>query len=115
MSDTIKQIIDISVRTRLVDRAAVEDPSGYDGGDVLFRLEEFAGKVVESIAKSSQRGAAVTHLKTGAVYHNAREAIDATNARNGNSVIIYERDGIECVRDKAEFWEKYELRHEEAK
>lgn len=48
------------------------------------------------------------HLKTGNIYTVLGEAIDATNSRSGQSVVIYERDGRIFVREAHEFAEKFE-------
>lgn len=51
-----------------------------------------------------------THKKTGNKYQViADEAIDCTNERDGLPVVIYYRDGLFFVREKAEFLEKFEM------
>jgi hypothetical protein len=50
----------------------------------------------------------VKHLKTGNIYEVVGEAIDATNAHRGQEVVIYRRDGQTYVREKGEFWQKFE-------
>lgn len=50
------------------------------------------------------------HKKTGNRYQViANEAIDCTNERDGTPVVIYYRDGMFFVREKAEFIEKFEI------
>lgn len=51
------------------------------------------------------------HKKTGNIYIQILEAIDATNIRRSNKVIVYARCnmlGEMYVRDKSEFEEKFE-------
>lgn len=48
------------------------------------------------------------HLKTGNIYIVLGEAIDATNSRSGQVVVIYERGGRIFVREVTEFAEKFE-------
>lgn len=47
------------------------------------------------------------HLKTGNVYRVTGEAINATNAQDGQNMVIYERDGKRFVREAGEFIEKF--------
>ena len=50
------------------------------------------------------------HLKTGNLYQVLTRAIDATNARDGNTVVVYfrpESPGHFFVRDEGEFNEKF--------
>lgn len=49
------------------------------------------------------------HLKTGNIYDVVGEAIDATNARDGQVVVVYTRNGRLFVRDKAEFLAKFRI------
>lgn len=51
-----------------------------------------------------------THKKTGNKYQViSDEAIDCTNERDGTLAVIYYRDGLFFVREKAEFLEKFEM------
>lgn len=51
-----------------------------------------------------------THKKTGNKYQViVNEAIDCTNVRDGTPVVIYYRDGMFFVREKVEFFEKFEI------
>ena len=50
------------------------------------------------------------HKKTGNKYQViADESIDCTNYRDVFPVVIYYRDGMFFVREKAEFIEKFEI------
>jgi len=49
------------------------------------------------------------HKKTGGSYFVTGEAINATNANDGQVMIIYTKDHqIFFVREKSEFYEKFE-------
>lgn len=51
-----------------------------------------------------------THIKTGNKYQVLSDsAIDCTNERDGLPVVVYYRDGLFFVREKAEFLEKFEM------
>lgn len=51
-----------------------------------------------------------THKKTGNKYQViADDAIDCTNVRDGTKAVVYYRDGMFFVREKAEFSEKFEM------
>ena len=47
------------------------------------------------------------HLKTGAIYQVVGEAINATDAQDGQGMVIYRRDGVTFVREVHEFMEKF--------
>ena len=52
------------------------------------------------------------HLKTGNLYQLVSEARDCTNARDGDRVAIYHRDGDVgqlFVRELAEFHQKFQV------
>jgi hypothetical protein len=52
------------------------------------------------------------HNKTGNVYEVIAEAIDATNSRDGQIVIIYRNaKGEYFVRDKKEFLQKFTIKN----
>lgn len=50
-----------------------------------------------------------THNKTGNKYNILHTAIDATNSRDGNQVVVYEREGKVFVRNLVEFKEKFTI------
>lgn len=50
------------------------------------------------------------HLKTGNIYQVIDEAINATNANDGEIVVIYKKDGQLFVREKKEFYEKFRIK-----
>ena len=50
-----------------------------------------------------------THNKTGNKYNILHTAIDATNSRDGNQVVVYEKGGQVFVRDLAEFNQKFTI------
>ncbi|MCT4634487.1 MAG: hypothetical protein N4A76_17380 [Firmicutes bacterium] len=50
----------------------------------------------------------VVHLKTGNIYEVIGEAINATNVNDGEIVVIYQKDGQMFVREKKEFYEKFQ-------
>lgn len=50
----------------------------------------------------------VVHLKTGNIYELVGEAINATNANDGEIVVIYRKDSQMFVREKKEFYEKFQ-------
>lgn len=53
-----------------------------------------------------------THKKTGQRYVMLTPAIDCTNARDGTPVVVYALKGDcarVCVRDEAEFHERFEF------
>lgn len=52
----------------------------------------------------------VIHLKTGNIYELVGEAINATNANDGEIVVIYKKDGQLFVREKTEFYEKFRIK-----
>lgn len=53
---------------------------------------------------------AYKHNKTGNIYFKLFDAIDATNSRDGNSVVVYTNtQGQVFVRDTAEFNEKFTI------
>lgn len=57
-------------------------------------------------------GREVRHLKSGNTYVVVAEALDVTNDRSGNVVVIYHRKGDShglFARDKDEFCMKFEL------
>lgn len=48
------------------------------------------------------------HNKTGKTYSFFAKAIDATNVRSGNEIVIYRNEeGKFFVRDKEEFYQKF--------
>lgn len=47
------------------------------------------------------------HRNTGNIYRVTGEAINATNAQDGQTMVIYERDGRRFVREAGEFMEKF--------
>lgn len=47
------------------------------------------------------------HLKTGNIYQKIGEAINCTNAQDGQVMIIYKRDDMTFVREKNEFEAKF--------
>lgn len=53
----------------------------------------------------------VIHKKTGNKYYIIQEnIIDATNSRDGETVILYENEqGMKFVRETNEFWNKFKL------
>ena len=51
----------------------------------------------------------VIHKKTGNKYHLLGELINATNAQDGQIMVLYRNDKHQkFVREKTEFWEKFE-------
>lgn len=50
------------------------------------------------------------HIKTGNIYEVIGEAINATNANDGEIVVIYKKDTKIFVREKKEFYEKFQLK-----
>jgi len=54
-----------------------------------------------------ERGVLAKHLKTGNVYGVLYIAIDATNARDGNRVVVYGHPHGVFVRDLEEFKAKF--------
>ena len=51
----------------------------------------------------------VKNLKTGEIYEMITEVINATNAQGGQIMVFYRNDGGQkFVREKVEFWEKFE-------
>lgn len=53
------------------------------------------------------RGWKATHIKTGLEYTVTGEAINATNAQDGQSMVVYERGGRVFVREAGEFTDKF--------
>lgn len=50
----------------------------------------------------------VRHNKTGSIYHVIQEIINATNANDGTTMILYSNtQGRMYVREAEEFWEKF--------
>lgn len=53
---------------------------------------------------------AYKHNKTGKIYFKLFDAIDATNSRDGNDIVVYTNaQGQVFVRDTAEFNDKFTL------
>jgi hypothetical protein len=52
---------------------------------------------------------AAKHIKTGDIYTVLHSALDATNHREGNQVVVYTKNDIIFVRDLIEFIAKFEI------
>ena len=54
----------------------------------------------------------VIHIKTGNVYvMEEQEAINATNDNDGQVMVVYRNEeGHTFVREKREFWNKFEIK-----
>ncbi|NCB40770.1 MAG: hypothetical protein EOM80_18585 [Erysipelotrichia bacterium] len=46
--------------------------------------------------------------KTGGIYHVIGFVINATNAQDGQSMVLYDGNGMMFCREKSEFFEKFE-------
>ena len=54
----------------------------------------------------------VTHLKTGKTYYVLGNAVNCTNVLDGQKMVLY-TDGVALfVREKEEFWNKFEVKHD---
>lgn len=88
-----------------------------DAGD-MAALDEFFDLFVFSDSQSVDRKKLgnvtapwlAIHLKTGNEYRVIGEAINVANAQDGQSVVIYERNGQTFVREAGDFQEKFKAK-----
>lgn len=104
------------------DRATVAVPEGLI--DLLRKIRPEFGAVgsrdidvreqqeqidaaIAALTATKPKGWKAVHLKTGHEYTVTGEAINATNAQDGQNMVIYERDGRVFVREAGEFTDKF--------
>lgn len=54
----------------------------------------------------------VIHLKTGKTYYVLGNACNCTNELDGQRMVLYTNGTTLFVREKEEFWNKFEVKHD---
>lgn len=54
----------------------------------------------------------VTHIKTGNTYYVLGDVCNCTNILDGQQMILYTNGTTLFVREKEEFWNKFEVKHD---
>jgi len=54
----------------------------------------------------------VIHLKTGNTYYVLDNVLNCTNKSDGQKMVLYTDGTTLFVREKEEFWNKFEVKHD---
>ena len=91
-------------------RNSITDAVSMDSEITMMLCPECMKQILErfKLFLNSLKNKTYINKKNNTEYNVLYEGIDATNSRDGEEVIIYEREGMIFVRNKLEFYEKFQ-------